>query len=126
MKAGELRRRLAVNIKAIRGKRGISQEKLAELADVSVQTIAFIESCRTWVSDKMLIGLAAALEVDVVQFFIPEAYANWLGSDHSPQSLVKLKESIIDNINALFAIFSPETGQNRRNYKAARGVDTNP
>ncbi|MDR0662745.1 MAG: hypothetical protein LBF80_01515, partial [Spirochaetaceae bacterium] len=30
----------------------MSQEKLAELADVSVQTVNFIEGCRTWVSDK--------------------------------------------------------------------------
>ena len=30
---------------------GFSQEKLAELAEVSDQTINDIEGCRTWVSD---------------------------------------------------------------------------
>ncbi|MDR3172232.1 MAG: helix-turn-helix domain-containing protein [Treponema sp.] len=39
----------------------ISQEKLAELADVSVQMVKQIEGRQTWVSDTMLDKLARAL-----------------------------------------------------------------
>lgn len=38
-----------------------TQEKLAEEAGLSAQTINDIEGCRTWVSDKTLIKLADAL-----------------------------------------------------------------
>ena len=62
---------LALNIKAFRKKCGFSQEKLAEVANLSTQTISDIEGCRTWVSDKSLERLAEALNVDIFQLFIP-------------------------------------------------------
>jgi len=62
---------LAVNIKALRKKLGLSQEKLAEVASLSAQTISDIEGCRTWVSDKTLERLAKVLNVDIFQLFIP-------------------------------------------------------
>jgi transcriptional regulator with XRE-family HTH domain len=68
-----LRKLLAANIKERRKNLGISQEKLAELADVSVQTVNFIEGCRTWVSDKTLARLASALGVDAYRLLIPAA-----------------------------------------------------
>lgn len=49
----------------------ISQEKLAELADVSVQMIKGIEGRRTWVSDAMLENLARVLGVKAFQLLIP-------------------------------------------------------
>jgi transcriptional regulator with XRE-family HTH domain len=62
---------LAVNIKALRKKWGFSQEKLAENADLSAQTISDIEGCRTWVSDKTLEKLAEVLNTDIFQLFMP-------------------------------------------------------
>jgi transcriptional regulator with XRE-family HTH domain len=62
---------LSANIKARREALSISQEKLAELADVSVQMINGIEGCRTWVSDKTLIKLAKVLQVEVFQLLLP-------------------------------------------------------
>ena len=62
---------LAFNIKMLRKKSGFSQEKLAEAADLSAQTISDIEGCRTWVSDKTLEKLSKILNVDVFQLFIP-------------------------------------------------------
>jgi transcriptional regulator with XRE-family HTH domain len=50
---------------------GFTQEKLAETADLSTQTISDIEGCRTWVSDKTLLKLAKALEVDIAQLLAP-------------------------------------------------------
>ena len=66
-----LRRYLSTNIKARRKALGISQEKLAELADISVQMVKRIEGCRTWVSDKMLTNLAQVLEVSAFQLLVP-------------------------------------------------------
>jgi len=62
---------LASNIKILRKKRGLSQEKLAEITDLSTQSISDIEGRRTWVSDKTLERLAKAFNVDIYQFFIP-------------------------------------------------------
>ena len=67
----QVKKLLAVNIKMLRKKWGLSQEKLAELADLSAQTISDIEGCRTWVSDKTLERLAKVLNVDVFQLFMP-------------------------------------------------------
>jgi transcriptional regulator with XRE-family HTH domain len=66
-----LRGLLAANIKKRRRKLAISQEKLAELADISVQTVNFIEGCRTWVSDKTLAKLAGVLRVEAYSLLAP-------------------------------------------------------
>jgi transcriptional regulator with XRE-family HTH domain len=50
---------------------GITQEKLAELVDLSIQMINTIEGCRAWVSDKTLTSLAEVLGVEVYQLFVP-------------------------------------------------------
>lgn len=63
---------LALNIKVLRKKYGFSQEKLAEIIDLSAQTISDIEGCRTWVSDKTLEKLASVLDVDIFQLFLPK------------------------------------------------------
>jgi transcriptional regulator with XRE-family HTH domain len=68
-----VRKLLAANIKAKRNKLGLTQEKLAELVDVSYQMIHDIEGCRTWVSDKTLQRLSEALEVDIYELLCPPA-----------------------------------------------------
>ena len=67
------RKLLAANIKAKRSELGLTQEKLAELVAVSYQMIHDIEGCRTWVSDKTLQNLSAALEVDMYELLCPPA-----------------------------------------------------
>jgi len=67
----QVKERLALNIKELRKKWGFSQEKLAELTNLSAQSISDIEGCRTWVSDKTLEKLAKALNVDIFQLFMP-------------------------------------------------------
>jgi transcriptional regulator with XRE-family HTH domain len=62
---------LSANVKSGRKRLGLSQEKLAELVDLSTQTISDIEGCRTWVSDKTLSNLAKALEVDIFRLLTP-------------------------------------------------------
>jgi len=67
------RKLLAANIKARRSDLGLTQEKLAELVDVSYQMLHDIEGCRTWVSDKTLQSLSAALGVDMYELLCPPA-----------------------------------------------------
>ncbi|MDR1956839.1 MAG: helix-turn-helix domain-containing protein [Treponema sp.] len=67
----KLRKMLSMNIKQRRKLLGISQEKLAEAADLSAQTMNDIEGCRMWVSDKTIVKLAQALQVEVYQLLIP-------------------------------------------------------
>jgi transcriptional regulator with XRE-family HTH domain len=95
------RKLLAANIKARRSELGLTQEKLAELVDVSYQMLHDIEGCRTWVSDKTLQKLSAALEVDIYELLCPPA-AN-LTSDqkhelypHLVERLHKTMKSDID------------------------------
>jgi transcriptional regulator with XRE-family HTH domain len=67
----KIRRILAQNIKTRREYLGLSQEKLAEASNMSVQTINTIEGCRMWVSDKTVTRLAKALDIEVFQLFVP-------------------------------------------------------
>lgn len=58
----ELRETLSKNIKQLRKENNLTQEKLAEKVELSTQTIADIEGCRTWVSDKTLVKIAEILK----------------------------------------------------------------
>jgi transcriptional regulator with XRE-family HTH domain len=68
----KLRQTLSSNIKRLRKINGITQETLAELTDLSWQTINSIEGCRIWVSDNTIVRLAKALGVEVYQLLIPQ------------------------------------------------------
>jgi len=92
---------LSANIKARRKKLGISQEKLAEMANLSVQMVNCIEGHRAWVSDKTLVALSKALGIEVFQLFIPDNK----GKKHEHRTLsshwlLKLRQDIKANINA--------------------------
>jgi len=71
-KSSNLRTILALNIKKQREKLGITQEHLAEKADISAAMMNDIEGCRTWISDKTLKNLSSALKIDTYRLFIPE------------------------------------------------------
>jgi transcriptional regulator with XRE-family HTH domain len=98
-----LRVYLSANIKARREALNISQEKLAELADVSIQTIKRIEGRRTWVSDKMLLNLAEVLGVAAFQLLVPSSNETTSENYGLISSLLKnLKQNIHDDINSRF------------------------
>ena len=59
---------LAANIKVKRGELGLTQEKLAELVNVSYQMIHDIEGRRTWVNNKTLQSLSKASRVEIFEF----------------------------------------------------------
>ena len=70
-KVGNLRKVLSDNIKKHRELFGYTQEKLAEKAGLSAHMVNDIEGCRTWISDKTLVNLAAALKVESYRLFQP-------------------------------------------------------
>ena len=76
MTEDELQTRVIQNIRALRKKAGLSQEQLADKADISRQLMNDIEGRRRWLSKKTLVKLANALEVDVHVFFIPSPQEN--------------------------------------------------
>ena len=99
----QLRSFLSANIKARREALNISQERLAELADVSVQTIKRIEGRRTWVSDKMLQNLAEVLGVAAFQLLVPSSNEKTTENYGLISGILKnLKQNIQDDINNRF------------------------
>jgi len=80
---------------------GISQEKLAELTNLSIQMINSIEGHRAWVSDKTLIALSNALGIEVFQLFAPIIESQKKERRPLPsQWLLKLRQEIKKDINA--------------------------
>jgi transcriptional regulator with XRE-family HTH domain len=98
-KTEEIRQILAKNIKKRRKILGISQEKLAETANLSVSTLNTIELCRMWVSDKTITKIAKALNVEVFQLLVPY-YADKQELDMSSASvLLEVKEKITNELD---------------------------
>jgi transcriptional regulator with XRE-family HTH domain len=64
-----IRETLARNLREYRRERGISQEKLAELADLSTQYVAMIELSRKFPGPESLEQLAAALGIEAHELF---------------------------------------------------------
>ena len=98
-----LRHILAINLKEHRKTLGLSQEKLAELAGVSWQTVNSIECRRTWVSDKTLENLADALKIETFQLLLPVENINPkpISPDEAVKKLVKIKRAYDDSFNEI-------------------------
>ncbi|MDR1308163.1 MAG: helix-turn-helix domain-containing protein [Treponema sp.] len=90
----QLREILAGNIKKQRKHLGLTQEKLAEIADLSSNMVNDIEGCRTWVSDKTILKLAKALKLDVYQLLLPKYGTQNGGSYISRKGVLQLKQTI--------------------------------
>jgi len=98
-----LRGILATNLKKQRKMLGLSQEKLAEMANVSWQTINSIECHRTWVSDKTLENLADALKIDTFHLLLPivDTAPKTIDANEAVKKLVKIKRSFDDAFNEI-------------------------
>ena len=68
--------RVIENIRSLRKKAGLSQEKLADKADISRQMMNDIEGRRRWLTKGTLVKLSNALGVDVHELFIPSEQEN--------------------------------------------------
>ena len=95
----KLRKSLSSNIKKYRKTFGLSQEKLAEAAGLSFQTINDIEGCRMWVSDKSITKLAQVLQVEAYQLLIPENYTQGFSSH---EKMLALENKLITAIRKQF------------------------
>ena len=99
--AEPIRRILSNNIKKYRGILHYSQEKLAEKAGLSSQTLNDIEGCRRWVSSKTISKLAKTLQVSEYQLLLPEKEGQKT-ADSSLKSLIALQKKIKINIDTQF------------------------
>ena len=79
---------ISYNVKKYRKLNNLTQESLAELADVSTTYIANIECGRTWISDKTLEKICSALHIDYYLLFFEE---NTTKNDLSHNREKKLK-----------------------------------
>ena len=102
-KKPNLRYILAKNLKVHRKTLGLSQEKLAEIAGLSWQTINSIECHRTWVSDMTLESLADALNVETFQLLLPIEIndQNPINPDEALKKLMKIKRSFDESFNEI-------------------------
>jgi transcriptional regulator with XRE-family HTH domain len=85
-----IREILARNFKVNRQKLGLTQEQLAEKADVSTHYIAMIETCNKYPKPEMLERLAEALEVEPHRLFSV--------SDTLDESLERLRQAIVTDM----------------------------
>jgi transcriptional regulator with XRE-family HTH domain len=115
----DLRRTLSLNIKKQRKILGLTQEKLAEVADLSSQTINDIEGCRMWVSDKTILKLAKVLHTDAYLLFKPvtAVKASVSGVANSDDFILELEGKIIKFVKqqfdeAKYILGNAEDGQN--------------
>jgi transcriptional regulator with XRE-family HTH domain len=90
-----IREVLAKNLKENRRKRGLTQEQLAEKAEVSAHYIAMIETCNTFPKPEMLERLASVLEIEPHDlFYMPPSAEN---------ALEQLQETVVANIEKVVA-----------------------
>jgi len=101
----DLRQILSANIKEQRQILGISQEKLAEKAGLSWQTVNSIECKRTWVSDKTLEALAAVFKIETFQLLMPQETraAISLNSTVAIRKLAEAKKDYDDRFSEIFS-----------------------
>jgi transcriptional regulator with XRE-family HTH domain len=85
-----IREILARNFKINRQKLGLTQEQLAEKADVSTHYIAMIETCNKYPKPEMLERLAKALVVEPHQLFSV--------SDPLDDSFERLRQAIVTDM----------------------------
>jgi transcriptional regulator with XRE-family HTH domain len=104
MESEVLRKILSGNIKKERKKLGLTQEKLAEITNLSSQTINDIEGCRMWVSDKTMSRLAWALHIDAYQLLVPASPSETpaLKVNNREKLLFDLEDRVIRNIRQQF------------------------
>jgi transcriptional regulator with XRE-family HTH domain len=114
-----LRHILAENLKEHRKNLGLSQEKLAEIAGLSWQTINSIECHRTWVSDMTLENLADALKIETYQLLLPikNTEKKMISSDEAVKGLVKIKRAYDDSFSEIVNLTEIRT-KNKNNNSA--------
>lgn len=94
-KTEDLRKVLSNNIREFRKQLHLTQEQLAENADISLSYLADIEHCKTWISDKTLLKLATALHKKPFELFIEQK------QDSEKTNISAISDIIYDEKNEL-------------------------
>ena len=89
-----LREIFAKRLRENRRKRGLSQEKLAEKAEISTQYLAMMEIARKFPTAEVLERIAGAMNISVYELFLV---------DHSPrEELELLRQDIMSEMKQTF------------------------
>ena len=125
-KPEKIREIFAQNIKKLREDLGLTQENLAEMTDLSVQTINTIEGCRMWISDKSVTRLAKALNVEIFQLFMPHQI-NYCELEHEQISILltfwQKTKLVLEKMNSQIDIeFKDILRKSHQNKKAKEPV----
>ena len=99
-----LRKILSSNIRTLRGKYHLTQERLAENAEISLPYLSDIEHCKTWVSDKTLIKLAKALHTTPAQLLENDIEETKITTkeEQITEIIFQEKKEIIKSINKIY------------------------
>jgi transcriptional regulator with XRE-family HTH domain len=92
-KMANIKEIFAANLKENRRKMGLTQEKLAEMADMSLHYLATLELGKNFPSGEMVEKLAKALDIQAFQLFNPTATTEG--------ALLHLEQSIVVNIEKI-------------------------
>jgi len=110
-----IREVLARNIKDYRRREDFSQDKLAELAGISSQYLATIETCRKFPTPEVLDRLAEALGIETHELFT-------FGS--TPQNeLEKLRQDIIGEVVKTIKQSFAEESKNNKYFWLNSGME---
>lgn len=99
-----LRKILSSNIRTLRGKYHLTQERLAENAEISLPYLSDIEHCKTWVSDKTLLKLAKALNTTPATLleYDSEKKETLSKEDQITEIIYQEKKEMIKAINKIY------------------------
>lgn len=101
MNSSEIQNRFGENLRFIRKQRKLTQFQLAELANVSEDTIKSLEQGRTWFSEKVLSQITEALDIDVVQLFIPIGESLISRNENSEQLKIAISKNIRNYVESI-------------------------
>jgi len=108
-----IREILANNLKEYRRKSGFSQDKLAELAQISSQYLATVETCRKFPTPEVLERLATALSIETQLLF--------KASNTSEEAIERLHQSVVADIKQVVREAIKETlAEESKNQKQSR------
>ena len=80
----------------------MTQESLAEAADISLSYLADIEHCKTWISDKTLLRLAKALHKQPFELLQEEPPATQKTDIHAISDIIyEEKKELVKTVSAI-------------------------
>ena len=97
------------NLRRLRLARGITQEQLAEMLDMQVQSITFIENGRTFVSSEVIAKICNFFDVSVEVMFKPQFIEQTGKAENLKKEIIQMMSDCNDKIltkyrNILFVL----------------------